>query len=119
VDSRDASSHHSNRTGLGPTEQESWSPASSNEWGDGDGEEDSEAEESVPEQIETSGQGANDVSPGGLTTGASYRTAQESQTSTNNNHSIVSESTLYQPTRTRTSARSSRGRNRFREHIDL
>ena len=32
VDSRDASSHHSNRTGLGPTEQELWSPASSNEW---------------------------------------------------------------------------------------
>ena len=96
-------------------------PASSNEWGDGEGAaEDSEAKESVPEQIETSCQGANDVSPGGLTTGALYRTAQEESQTTNNNHSIVSESTLYQePTRTRTSARSSRGRNHFREHIDL
>lgn len=118
VDSRDASSHHSNRTGLGPQEQQQqWSPTSTNEWGDGDGVEDPEAEESVPEQIETSGQGVNDDSPGGLTTGVSYHTAQ-SQT-TNNNPSIVSESTLYQPTRTRLSARSSKGRNRFREHIDL
>ena len=122
VDSCAASSHHSNRTGLGPTEQKSWSPASSNEWGDGDGvTEDSEAEESIPEQIETSGQGADGVSPGGLTTGASYRTAQEESQTTNNNHSIVSErSTLPQePTRIRTSARSSKGRNRFREHSTL
>jgi hypothetical protein len=75
---------------------------------------------SVPEQIETSGQGANDVSPGGLSTGALYRTAQEESQTTNNNHSIVSESTLHQePTRTRTSAWSSRGRNHFREQIDL
>jgi len=46
VDSRDASSHHSNQTGLGPQEQQQqWSPASTNEWSDGDGVEDPEAEE--------------------------------------------------------------------------
>ena len=118
VDSRDASSHHSNRTDLGPEQQDEWSSsASSNESGVEDGAEDSREEESVPEHIETSVQEAVDVSPGAFTAGASYHTAQ-SQT-TNNNPSIVSESTLYQPTRTRLSARSSKGRNRFREHIDL
>jgi hypothetical protein len=115
VDSRDASSHHSNRTNLGPAQQ--WSPISNNEWSDGDSTEDSsEAEQSVPEQIKTSGQGANDVSPEGLTTGASYHTAQSR--TTNNDPSIVSE-LLYQPTQTRTSARLSKGRHRFREGIDL
>lgn len=112
VDSRDASSHHSNRTDLGPEQQDEWSSsASSNE----SRVEDSEEEESVPEHIETSGQEANDLSPGAFTAGASYHTAQ-SQT-TNNNPSIVSDN---QPTiRTRRSERSSKGRHSFRQRIDM
>jgi len=116
VDSRDASSHHSNRTDLGPEQQDEWSSsASSNESGVEDGAEDSREEESVPEHIETSVQEAVDVSPGAFTAGASYHTAQ-SQT-TNNNPSIVSDN---QPTiRTRRSERASKGHHSFRQRIDM
>jgi len=111
VDSRDFSSHRSNLTDLGPSASNP--PTNTDAFGDENEEEsvptDADAsydsvgvlDEPVPGQIDTN-QGANGVSPGGLTGGtvASYHTAWS------HNPSIVSDF----PLRPRASTRETRGR---------